>query len=113
MDTSYAEDACIAQYSALPSTTPAPAMELLPEQLLAQSLPHPAARSVPGRGGLQLYSKEQWEAQKPIIRRLYNHENKPYNRVVDILGAEHNFFPTYATQFYSYLYIVQRYVSVY
>src|SRR5271170_7728652 len=102
MDTSYAEDASTAQYSALPSTTPAPAMELLPEQLLVQPLPQPVIRSVPGRGGRQLYSKEQWEAQKPIIRRLYNDENKPYNRVVDILGTEHNFFPTYATQFCPY-----------
>lgn len=102
MDTSYAEDASIAQYSALPSTTPALAMELLPEQLLTQSLPQLVARSVPGRGERQLYSKEQWEAQKPIIRRLYNDENKPYNRVVEILGTEHNFFPTYATQFNSY-----------
>ena len=42
-----------------------------------------------------VYSKEQWDAQKSNIWRLYNVENKPYKRVLEILRAEYNFHPTY------------------
>jgi hypothetical protein len=47
-----------------------------------------------GLGGRKTYSKEQWDAQKPVIRRLYNEENKPFKRVIEILRMEHNFVPT-------------------
>ena len=46
-----------------------------------------------GRGQ---YSNEVWEAQKPVIWRLYNVENKPYKQVVETLRDEYKFFPTYA-----------------
>jgi len=49
----------------------------------------------PGLGGRGLYSKEQWNAQKSVIQQLYNVENKPYKRVVNILRTKYNFFPTY------------------
>jgi hypothetical protein len=48
-----------------------------------------------GLGGREQYSKERWEAQKPIIKQLYIVENKPFKRVINILRTEHNFFPTY------------------
>jgi hypothetical protein len=49
----------------------------------------------PGLGGRKIYSKEQWEAQKPIIKQLYIAENMSFKDVIDILRNEHNFFPTY------------------
>jgi hypothetical protein len=51
-----------------------------------------------GLGGRQLYSKEQWDTKKAIIRQLYKLENKPYNKVIELLRTEHGFFPTYAIQ---------------
>jgi hypothetical protein len=66
-----------------------------PDQLPIQSRAQEAFQTHSGLGGRELYSKEQWEAQKPIIRQLYNLENKPFKRVIDILRTEHNFFPTY------------------
>jgi len=45
------------------------------EQLPIQSHAQEAFQCNLGLGGRELYSKEQWEAQKPIIRQLYNLEN--------------------------------------
>jgi hypothetical protein len=70
-----------------------------PGQLLPDILVQPAYQLSPGLSGRQLYSKEQWEAQKPVIYRLYNQENKPYSRVVEILRTKHNLFPTYVLLF--------------
>jgi hypothetical protein len=38
-------------------------MELQPQLVL---------QPPPGLGGRELYSKEQWEAQKTVIKQLYN-----------------------------------------
>jgi hypothetical protein len=70
------------------------------EQLPMESQALSALQPRPGLGGRELYSKEQWESQKPIIRQLYNLENKPYKRVIELLRTEHNFIPTYAIQFF-------------
>jgi len=68
-----------------------------PTQLQMELQPQLALQPRPGLGGRELYSKEQWEAQKTVIKQLYNHEKKPFKRVIDILRTEYNFFPTYAT----------------
>jgi hypothetical protein len=60
-----------------------------------------APQSSLGLSGRQLYSKEQWDAQKPIIWRLYNQENMPFKRVIEILRNEYNFVPTYVFSFLS------------
>lgn len=70
--------------------------------LQMESIAQPIVQSQPGLGGRQLYSKEQWETRKSVIRRLYNLENRTYNEVMDILKNEHNFFPTYAAQIISH-----------
>jgi hypothetical protein len=80
---------------ALPSISPSyTPIVIAAQQNSAQPSQSPIEIS-PGLGGRQLYSKEQWEAQKTTIYRLYNKENKSYNKVVEILHAEHGFFPTY------------------
>jgi len=96
MDSLHEEDCSTAQSaSALPFNITARQIgryhEQIPMELQAKLVPQPN----PGLGGRELYSKEQWEAHKPIIRQLYNFENKPFKRVIDILRIEHNFFPTY------------------
>jgi hypothetical protein len=79
--------------SALPLSITAEVAGSYPEQFLMESHDQEAFQPHPGR---ELYSKEQWEAQKPVIRQLYNLENKPFKLVIDILRSEHNFFPTYS-----------------
>ena len=59
-----------------------------------------ALQRYPGLGGRELYSKAQWEAKKSVIRQLYNLENKPFKRVIEILRTEHDFFITYAIQIF-------------
>ena len=54
------------------------------EQLPMQSRAQEAFQPHPELGGRELYSKEQWEAQKPIIKQLYYLENKPFKRVIDL-----------------------------
>jgi hypothetical protein len=98
MDSLHEEDCSTAQSaSALPFNITAGPIgsyhEQIPMELQAKLAPQPN----PGLGGRELYSKEQWEAHKSIIRQLYNLENKPFKLVIDILRTEHNFFPTYAT----------------
>jgi len=88
------EDIPVLSPQALPTDYTSHATRDIPEQLLSEATPYPVHNPSSGPGGRQLYSKEQWEAQKPAIYRLYNQENKPYNRVVKILRMEHNFFPT-------------------
>jgi hypothetical protein len=78
--------------SALSHAFPFNRPELGPErQLEPQQVAGPSTELT----GRELYSKEQWDAQKPVIWRLYNVENKPYRQVVEILRTEQNFYPTY------------------
>ena len=96
MDSFRGEDVFTGQsVSALPSEITGGVTGNYPEQLPIQSRAQEAFKPHPALGGRELYSKERWEAQKPIIRQLYNLENKPFKRVIDILRTEHNFFPTY------------------
>ena len=39
---------------------------------------------------------QEWEDVKPLIRRVYLDENKPFNYLARILRTEHGFEPTYA-----------------
>lgn len=81
-----------ALYDAVPS--------IIPQLVLEHHKPLPTAlvscEALSRRG---LYSKEQWDAKKPLIWSLYNVENKSYNQVVAILRDEYSFFPTYAVFF--------------
>lgn len=77
-----------ASFPVFPSNLP----ELGPEHRLE---PHEVTGPPIELTGRELYSKEQWDAKKPVIWRLYNVDNKPYKRVVEILRTEHNFYPTY------------------
>jgi hypothetical protein len=96
MDSFHEEDSFTAQSaSALPFNITAEVAGSYPEQIPMESRAANASQPHPGLGGREQYSKEQWDAQKPVIRQLYNLENKPFKRVIDILRTEHNFFPTY------------------
>jgi hypothetical protein len=92
--------------SALPANITGDVTGNYPEQLPTQSRAHEAFQPYHELGGRELYSKEQWEAQKPIIRQLYYLENKPFKRVVDILRTEHNFFPTYVVDIFLFYVIL-------
>jgi hypothetical protein len=94
------EHLSVAQAAALPSA----ALPFSPVRQASMSIPgglvsDQADQLLPGSsldlGARQMYSKEQWEAQKPVIWRLYNEENKPFKRVIEILRKEYNFVPTY------------------
>ncbi len=85
--------------SALPSACDSLPTTGIPGQILSHASAKPVSQSSFGLGGREMYSKEQWEIQKPVIYRLYNQENKSFKRVVEILGTEHNFFPTYVILF--------------
>jgi Clr5 domain len=113
MGSAYAEDGSLEYASALPLPATAQVEVSLHGQLPVKLPAQQVVQPQPGLGGRQLYSKEQWEAQKPVIRLLYNVQNKPYNRVIDILWTEHNFFPTYATPIISYGRIEQLRVTIY
>jgi hypothetical protein len=89
------EGVSVSSASALPDAHTSHSTAGTLEQLISNPNVQVVSQSHSGLGGRHLYSKEQWEAQKPIIYRLYNQENKPYNRVVEILCTEHQFFPTY------------------
>jgi hypothetical protein len=88
--------------SVLPSAYASSSTTGIPGQVLSHASVKPVSQPPSGLGGRQLYSREQWETQKPVIYRLYNQENKPYIRVVEILRTKHNFFPTYILLFILY-----------
>jgi hypothetical protein len=86
--------------SALPFNTTSGVTGSYPEKHPMESRAQETLQEHPGLGGRELYSKERWESQKPIIRQLYNLENKPFKSVIDILRTEHNFFPTYVIKIF-------------
>jgi hypothetical protein len=83
----------------LPGATACHVSMAIPGELISDQPDQPVPQSSLGLGGRQLYSKEQWDAQKQFIWRLYNQENKPFKRVMEILRTEHNFVPTYILLF--------------
>jgi hypothetical protein len=56
-------------------------------QLIAPSL-------LSTNGGARMHSKEEWDALRHIIERLYSHEDKPLKQVMAILCVEHGFVAT-------------------
>jgi hypothetical protein len=82
------------QASALPFAFPPNTREFFACQLPEQTSVQQLAQYSTWLGGKGIYSKEQWDIQKPVIRQLYNVENKPYKRVMEILRNEYNFSPT-------------------
>src|SRR5271168_4554662 len=46
-------------------------------------------------GRRQQLSRDEWEALKPLIRRLYIEENKSFQYIAIVLRDNHNFLPTY------------------
>jgi hypothetical protein len=95
MDRSFHEDFGMMAPSALPfnlqvsSSLPAQFPE--PEPLRKEpNLVTASSKS----GKRHQYSKDQWEELKPLIRRLYNEENKTFSKVASILRDSHDFFPT-------------------
>lgn len=44
----------------------------------------------------QVLSKDKWEELKPLIRRLYIDENKPFRKISALLQESHGFAPTKA-----------------
>jgi Clr5 domain len=103
MDSFHEDDNCTAQSaSALPFYTTAGMRGSHSGQLPTESQAQPALQPHPGLRGRKQYSKEQWEARKPIIEQLYYHEEKPYTHVIEILEKEHDFFPTYVIQKFSF-----------
>jgi hypothetical protein len=96
MDSFHEEDSFTAQSApALPFNIILEVAGSYPEQISIKSRAAEASQPHPGLGGRELYSKEQWEAQRPVIRQLYKLEKKSYKRVIHILRTKHNFFPTY------------------
>ena len=86
------EDIDLVHATAVSHTFPSNMQELCYEgQIAAYPAIEPHAEP-PSRGQ---YSKEQWEIQKPVIWHLYNVENKPYRRVVEILRTDYSFYLTY------------------
>lgn len=47
----------------------------------------------------QRYSKQEWEAQKTNIERLYVTENRPLKNVIQTLYAEYGFLARYENPF--------------
>ncbi len=71
---------------------------------MAQHLAFPSAAVVhetsllmPPANQRKVYTKEQWEALKPIIERLWLAEKLPFRLVAEVLKNEYDFFPTYVS----------------
>ncbi|KAH8816514.1 hypothetical protein F5884DRAFT_226365 [Xylogone sp. PMI_703] len=56
------------------------------------STPAVTLRAEPGKP--RMYSEDDWEAQRSVIKQLYDVENRPLKEVVDILGRTRSFFAT-------------------
>jgi len=76
--------------------------ENYPDQIPIQSYSQEVFQVHSGFGRRKQYSKEEWEAQKPIIEQLYIVEEKTFKRVINILRTKHNFFPTYVIDIFSF-----------
>ncbi len=108
MDTSEIEDLPMEDVAALSSTfTSQPTRFVLGNFLETEAtqLQFQPSLELPKR---QIYTKEQWDARKEDIRRLYNVNNLPFKTVLDILRSKHDFFPTYVLPvlYHSISYIV-------
>lgn len=44
--------------------------------------------------GSQAMRRQQWEALKPVVEKIYIQENKPFTYLADVLRKEHGFEPT-------------------
>jgi hypothetical protein len=64
------------------------------EQELDLVLPTTPA-AVRDAGKPRIYSERDWDAQRALIKQLYDAENRPLKEVVDILGRTRGFFATY------------------
>lgn len=95
MDSLHEKDASSVQIaSALPFNVVAGGTGSL-EQIAMEPHTQEALRPHPGLPRRKQFSKEEWEAQRPLIRQLYYLDERPYEYVIHILGTKHNFFPTY------------------
>ena len=54
----------------------------------------PQNRTLTAPSKRQQYSKEQWEAMKPIIQQLYRLENQKFEKVVAVLKDVYGYNPT-------------------
>jgi len=81
----------------LPQPSPAPTRDNFIFEVPVQA---PAWPRTPPLAPVNSFTKrqlslEEWMALKPVIERLYIHENKTYEEVAKYLGRNHNFEPTY------------------
>ncbi len=54
---------------------------------------HEGSSGVPG---VREMTRQQWETLKPLIKRVYIEENKPFPYLARKMREEHGFEPTYA-----------------
>jgi hypothetical protein len=52
-----------------------------------------------GHRGIREMTRQQWEALKPLLRRIYIDENRPFPYLAKILREEYGFETTYEDHF--------------
>lgn len=76
---------------------PLPPLPPVQEQEQDQQLLPTPLSTVRESGKPRIYSESDWDAQRTLIKQLYDAENRPLKEVVEILGRTRGFFATYDT----------------